>query len=98
MAAAPVGAVHGRSWILPDMTASITGAAPGVLEKCSALVVVSHEHFAAAVSLAESHVLDACCRAAHATSSTASQGAAATAVVVTPAKVLTSRWRWDWSV
>jgi hypothetical protein len=43
------------------------------------------------------HVPEACSGAAHATSSTASQGAAATAVGVIPAKVMTSRWRWDWS-
>ena len=35
--------------------------------------------------------------AGHATSSIASHGAVATAVGVTPAIALTSRWRWDWS-
>ena len=35
--------------------------------------------------------------AGHATSSIASHGAAATAVGVSPANALTSRWRWDWS-
>lgn len=33
----------------------------------------------------------------HATSSTASHGATARAVGVSPANVVTSRWRWDWS-
>jgi hypothetical protein len=34
---------------------------------------------------------------AQATSSTASHGATATVVGVTPAKAMASRWRWDWS-
>ena len=81
---------------MPNTTASIAGAPPGVLEKCSALVV-------SATSVRASrfdgwrHVQDARCGAAHATSSTASQGAAATAVGVTPAKAMTSRCMWDWS-
>jgi hypothetical protein len=43
------------------------------------------------------YLLDARSVAAHAMSSTASQGAEATAFGVTPANVITSRWRWDWS-
>ncbi|ACZ91282.1 hypothetical protein Sros_8640 [Streptosporangium roseum DSM 43021] len=35
--------------------------------------------------------------AGHATSSIASHGATARAVGVSPANVVTSRWRWDWS-
>jgi hypothetical protein len=41
------------------------------------------------------HLPGRCFGAGHATSSTTSDGATATAVGVTPAKALTSRWRWD---
>ena len=81
---------------MPDMTASIASAPPGVLEKCSALAV-SPTSIGASRFAGRGHALDAYSGAAHAMSSTASHGATATAVGVTPAKVLTSRWRWDWS-
>jgi hypothetical protein len=70
------------------MPASIAGASPAVLEKCSALVV-------SAMSAGSSHILGACSYAGHAMSSTASHGATATAVGVIPAKAMTSRQRWD---
>jgi hypothetical protein len=81
---------------MPDMTASIASAPPGVLEKCSALVV-SAASVGASRCAGLSQVLEACSRAAQAMSSTASHGATATALGVTPAKATTSRCRWDWS-
>jgi hypothetical protein len=74
--------------LLEDMTASIASTPPGVLAKCSALV-------ANAKSDGSSQVPDGRSGAAHAMSSTASHGATATAVGVTPAKAMTSRWRCD---
>jgi hypothetical protein len=47
--------------------------------------------------LAAGYVVVTWSGAAQATSSTASHGATATAVGVTPAKAMTSRWRCDWS-